>query len=304
MTLFPKSIIMPTNLPTLHLFYALTVLYQSRFMPELPEVETTRRGVSPHVVGSRIKKVIIRECRLRWPVPSGLEELLEGSLLQTLERRAKYLLFSFDHGTLIIHLGMSGNLRVIKPDQPPVKHDHADFVFTNGQILRFTDPRKFGAILWADNATPLHKHKLLGHLGPEPLTDQFDGNHLFEWSRKRIIPIKQFIMDNQVVVGVGNIYANEALFKAGIKPDRKAGSISRQRYIRLAETIKDVLAAAIEQGGTTLKDFVGGDGKPGYFKQELSVYGRGGEACLTCGKTLVEIKLGQRATVYCQRCQS
>ncbi|WP_163831198.1 bifunctional DNA-formamidopyrimidine glycosylase/DNA-(apurinic or apyrimidinic site) lyase [Spartinivicinus ruber] len=273
-------------------------------MPELPEVETTRRGVSPHIVGSNVKQVVIREHRLRWPVPAALPKLLTGSKLISLERRAKYLLFGFSQGTLIIHLGMSGSLRIVSPDQPVAKHDHADFIFSNGQILRFTDPRKFGAILWADNTTPINEHQLLGHLGPEPLTNQFDGNLLFELSRKRSLAVKQFIMDNQVVVGVGNIYANEALFKAGIKPDRKAGSISRQRYLRLATEIKHVLVAAIKQGGTTLKDFVGGDGKPGYFKQELSVYGRGGEACLICGKTLVEIKLGQRATVYCQRCQS
>ncbi|MCX4027282.1 bifunctional DNA-formamidopyrimidine glycosylase/DNA-(apurinic or apyrimidinic site) lyase [Endozoicomonas sp. SM1973] len=273
-------------------------------MPELPEVETTRRGVSPHVEGSSIEQVIIREHRLRWPVPDTLPELLTGSQLINIERRAKYLLFSFPQGTLIIHLGMSGSLRIVTPSQTIAKHDHADFVFSNGQILRFTDPRKFGAILWADNSIPIQEHQLLSHLGPEPLTDQFDGNLLFERSKKRSVAVKQFIMDNQVVVGVGNIYANEALFKAGIRPDRQAGSISRQRYIRLGAEIKTVLTAAIEQGGTTLKDFVGGDGKPGYFKQELSVYGRGGEACLICGKTLVEVKLGQRATVYCQRCQT
>jgi formamidopyrimidine-DNA glycosylase len=204
-------------------------------------------------------------------------------------------------GTAILHLGMSGSLRIIAADEPPMIHDHVDIVLDNGQALRFTDPRRFGCLLW--QGAKEDTHSLLASLGPEPLSEQFDGELLFQRSRGRKAAVKTFVMDNKNVVGVGNIYANEALFAAGIRPDRAAGAISRQRYLILADEIKKVLAKAIEQGGTTLRDFVGGDGKPGYFKQELKVYGRGGQLCLQCKAVLKEIRLGQRSTVFCSSCQ-
>lgn len=270
-------------------------------MPELPEVETTRRGIAPHVSGSTVSEVVIRQPRLRWPVPSDLPNIIVGQQLQTVERRAKYLLLKFPAGVLIIHLGMSGSLRVVEVGSPIGKHDHIDLVFDNGRVLRYTDPRRFGSMLWTSE--PIFEHKLLASLGPEPHTDLFTGQRLFQLSRGKTQSVKTFIMNNAVVVGVGNIYANESLFQAGIDPRRAAGKISKARYEQLAERIKAVLAKAIEQGGTTLRDFVGGDGKPGYFKQELQVYGRGGESCVACGATLKEIKLGQRASVFCPKCQ-
>ncbi|MCR8922042.1 bifunctional DNA-formamidopyrimidine glycosylase/DNA-(apurinic or apyrimidinic site) lyase [Dasania sp. GY-MA-18] len=270
-------------------------------MPELPEVETTCRGISPHICGVKIKQLVVRNSRLRWPVPAELTSLVQGHKLLSVTRRAKYLLLNFGHGSVIMHLGMSGSMRIVAAKTPPAKHDHVDMVFANAKVLRFTDPRRFGCVLWCEG--DVHGHKLLAKLGPEPLTDEFDGERLYLRSRKRKSPVKTFIMDNAHVVGVGNIYANEALFNAGIRPTAEAGKISRPRYQRLAEEIKAVLAKAITQGGTTLKDFVGGDGKPGYFKQQLQVYGRGGEPCVACGKTLKEVKIGQRATVFCPQCQ-
>ncbi len=270
-------------------------------MPELPEVETTRRGIKPHIHGQAIKKLIVRQPSLRWPVPDNLPRLIKGKVIEAVERRAKYILLKFSNGTAILHLGMSGSLRIIEADEPPMAHDHVDIVLDSGQALRFTDPRRFGCLLW--QGAKEDTHKLLASLGPEPLSDQFDGERLFRLSRGRKSAVKTFIMDNKNVVGVGNIYANEALFAAGIRPDRAAGKISRQRYLVLAEEIKAVLAKAIEQGGTTLRDFVGGDGKPGYFKQQLKVYGRGEELCIVCNGELTEIRLGQRSTVYCRRCQ-
>lgn len=269
-------------------------------MPELPEVETTRRGIEPHVVGQRVRRVIVRDARLRWPVPEDLDVRLSGQRIEAVERRAKYLLIKAESGTLIGHLGMSGSLRMVPADQPPAKHEHVDIELESGLSLRYTDPRRFGALLWTQD--PL-AHVLLSKLGPEPLTTAFDGGRLFELSRGRSMAVKPFIMDNAVVVGVGNIYAAEALFAAGIDPRRAAGSISRARYDRLAEEIKKVLARSIESGGTTLRDFIGGDGAPGYFKQELFVYGRKGEFCKVCGTGLQEIRLGQRASVYCRKCQ-
>ncbi|MGE4406217.1 bifunctional DNA-formamidopyrimidine glycosylase/DNA-(apurinic or apyrimidinic site) lyase [Pseudomonas sp.] len=269
-------------------------------MPELPEVETTRRGIAPHLLGQRVSRVIVRDRRLRWPVPEDLDVRLSGQRIEAVERRAKYLLIRFQAGTLIAHLGMSGSLRLVDADLPPAKHEHVDLLLESGQALRYTDPRRFGALLWSDD--PLN-HVLLASLGPEPLGEAFDGERLFRLSRGRSMAVKPFIMDNAVVVGVGNIYASEALFAAGIDPRRPAGSISRARYLKLAEAIKRILAMAIERGGTTLRDFVGGDGKPGYFQQELFVYGRGGEFCKRCGATLREIRLGQRASVYCGHCQ-
>lgn len=270
-------------------------------MPELPEVETTRRGIAPHVIGQRIDRMLVRQPRLRWPVPADLAVRLQGQVIESVQRRAKYLLLQVAEGWVIIHLGMSGSLRLVTRGQAAGKHDHVDFELANGQALRLTDPRRFGAVLWCDGEP--QQHVLLSKLGPEPLTEAFDGERLYARSRGRRQAVKPFIMDNQQVVGVGNIYANEALFEAGIDPQRPAGGISRARYQRLADEIKRVLARAIEQGGTTLKDFVGGDGKPGYFQQQLQVYGRGGEPCRHCGGLLKEVKLGQRSTVFCKTCQ-
>ncbi|WP_312955573.1 bifunctional DNA-formamidopyrimidine glycosylase/DNA-(apurinic or apyrimidinic site) lyase [Pseudomonas songnenensis] len=269
-------------------------------MPELPEVETTRRGIEPHLVGQRVDRVLVRDRRLRWPVPDDLDVRLSGQRIEAVERRAKYLLIKAETGTLIVHLGMSGSLRLVDATQPVGKHDHVDILLESGQALRYTDPRRFGAMLWSEE--PL-AHVLLASLGPEPLGEDFDGDRLYRLSRGRSMAVKPFIMDNAVVVGVGNIYASEALFAAGIDPRRPAGSISRARYLKLGEEIRRILAMAIERGGTTLRDFVGGDGKPGYFQQELFVYGRAGEFCKSCGSTLREIRLGQRASVYCSRCQ-
>ncbi|MCF6756223.1 bifunctional DNA-formamidopyrimidine glycosylase/DNA-(apurinic or apyrimidinic site) lyase [Stutzerimonas balearica] len=269
-------------------------------MPELPEVETTRRGIAPHLLGQTIERVVVRDRRLRWPIPEDLDVRLSGQRIEAVERRAKYLLIRVQSGTLIAHLGMSGSLRLVPAELPAAKHEHVDILLGSGQALRYTDPRRFGALLWSE--LPL-EHPLLASLGPEPLDEGFDGRRLYELSRGRSMAVKPFIMDNAVVVGVGNIYASEALFAAGIDPRRPAGGISRARYERLAAEIRRILAMAIERGGTTLRDFVGGDGKPGYFQQELFVYGRGGAFCKQCGSTLREVRLGQRASVYCGRCQ-
>ncbi len=270
-------------------------------MPELPEVETTRRGIAAHLIGQRVQRVLVRNARLRWPVPEDLDVRLSGQQIVSVERRAKYLLIGAQVGTLISHLGMSGSLRMVEAGSPAAKHDHVDIELASGLALRYTDPRRFGAMLWSTE--PPLQHKLLQKLGPEPLLDDFSVNHLYECSRGRSMPIKPFIMDNAVVVGVGNIYASEALFAAGIDPRQEAGSVSKARYAKLTAEIKRILAAAIEQGGTTLRDFVGGDGKPGYFQQTLFVYGRAGQPCLACGSQLRDVKLGQRASVYCAQCQ-
>lgn len=269
-------------------------------MPELPEVETTRAGIAPHLEGRSVSRVLVRQPRLRWPVPPDLDATLKRRKLLATERRAKYLLLHFAHGTLIIHLGMSGSLRVLPADTPPDKHDHVDIVFGD-RCLRLRDPRRFGAVLWHEG--DIGNHALIAHLGPEPLSDAFDATHLANAARGRKVAIKQLIMDGKVVVGVGNIYANEALFMAGIHPERPAGRISPARLARLVDAIKQVLAAAIAQGGTTLRDFQREDGKPGYFAQELQVYGRAGLPCPACGRALKEIRLGQRSTVFCGHCQ-
>ena len=270
-------------------------------MPELPEVETTRQGIKPYVEGRIIQKVVIRDHRLRWPVPENLPELLEGKTIRTVHRRAKYLLFDVGHGFLIIHLGMSGNLRILQQAEPHRKHDHIDIVLAGDSCLRYHDPRRFGAVLWSE--PPISEHKLLKDLGPEPLETEFTAQRLYQLSRGRAQAVKTFIMDNHIVVGVGNIYANEALFKAGIRPDKPCGKISLARYERLVSSIRETLAKAIEQGGTTLRDFVGGDGKPGYFKQELLVYGRAGQPCIHCSSPINEIRLGNRSTCFCSKCQ-
>lgn len=275
-------------------------------MPELPEVETTRRGIAPHIEGRQLEQIHIRDSRLRWPVPTDLNELLGGQQLLDISRRGKYLLLRFPSGHLLCHLGMSGSLRIIDgrtiEAEQIGKHDHIDLVFSGGTILRYTDPRRFGSLLWTDG--PVAEHELLVHLGPEPLTDDFDAEYLYQRSRKRTQALKTFVMDSHIVVGVGNIYANEALFRSCLRPTRAAGTLTRSKCERLVTEIKVVLAHAIAQGGTTLRDFVGGDGKPGYFKQELLAYGRGGQPCTVCGKPMKEIKLAQRATVYCTQCQS
>ena len=270
-------------------------------MPELPEVETTRRGIEPYILNEQVKQLVVRRPNLRWPIPEDLEKLIKGKKIMAVERRAKYLLLRIGDGAVIIHLGMSGSLRIIKADEPPMVHDHVDIVFGSGMALRYTDPRRFGCVLW--QAGDVMSHRLLANLGPEPLTDDFDGERLFQLSRKRKVPVKTFVMDNATVVGVGNIYVNEALFAAGIRPTLAAGKITRARYLVLADEIKRVLANAIEQGGTTLKDFVGGDGQPGYFQQQLNVYGRAGKPCVVCKTPLSEQKRAQRATVFCKRCQ-
>ncbi len=270
-------------------------------MPELPEVVVTLRGVSPHIVGKQVSSVVVRNGRLRWPVPAELSSLLVGQTLLDGRQRGKYLLFRFPAGHLMIHLGMSGNLRIVSADSAVGKHDHVDILFGDGTVLRYTDPRRFGTIQWL--VGPPEQHPLLSSLGPEPFGDAFSGEYLHQVSRGRKVPIKQFLMENKVVVGVGNIYANETLFRCGIRPTQAAGKVSRARFDALALEVRQVLASAIEQGGTTLRDFVGGDGKPGYFKQQLYVYGRGGEACLQCGSVLREIRQGQRSTVFCPQCQ-
>jgi len=270
-------------------------------LPELPEVETTLRGISPHILGKSLKKVVIRNRQLRWPVDDQLEEKLTNKKLQQLSRRGKYLLLQFNHGTALWHLGMSGSLCITNSKQPVTSHDHVDWVFNKNTILRFNDPRRFGCLLWTTE--PPEEHKLLASLGPEPLSEEFDGNYLFRHSRKRSKPLKSWLMDSKTVVGVGNIYANEALYKSKLHPLKKTGTISAKKCEILVENIKQTLKHAIQQGGTTLKDFVGGDGKPGYFAQELQVYGRGGQSCNRCELPLKEIRLNQRATVFCSSCQ-
>jgi len=264
-------------------------------------VETTRRGLAPHVVGRRIDAVVVRESRLRWPVPSDLAACLVGSTIDDLQRRAKYLLFQTAHGHLMVHLGMSGSLRMVQPSTSLLLHDHIDLRLESDLWLRYNDPRRFGSFHWLPTGEA--PHPLLAHLGPEPLDDAFDGTYLYRLSRGRRAGVKPFIMDGRIVVGVGNIYASEALFLAGISPSRPAGRISLARYERLASAIRQVLGAAIAQGGTTLRDFVGGDGKPGYFAQQLWVYGRDGQPCKRCGALLRERRLGQRSSVYCVACQ-
>jgi len=271
-------------------------------MPELPEVETTRLGIAPHITGQTIDNVIVRNKNLRWPITATLKKDLLNRQFQRIDRRGKYLLCYADHGCMIMHLGMSGSLRIVDKQIKPEKHDHLDILFVSGKILRFHDPRRFGSILWT-RKDPL-QHKLIKHLGPEPLSENFDGAWLYRRSRKRIQAIKNFIMDGHNIVGVGNIYASEALFLSGINPKRKAGNVSLERYERLANAIKKILKRSIKQGGTTLRDFVNGDGKPGYFQQQLNVYGRAGLSCKKCKSTIKEIKLGQRSSFYCTVCQT
>lgn len=269
-------------------------------MPELPEVEVTRLGITPHIENKTITDIRVHDPRLRWPVPDTVQRVKNQRLI-SVKRRAKYLLLETSVGTLILHLGMSGKLRVVPNTTTLKKHDHIEIEFEQSQVLRLNDPRRFGALLFSEGAVA--SHELLARLGPEPLTSEFTAEHLFRVSRGRKQAIKTFIMDNHVVVGVGNIYANEALFKAGINPKRQAGKISKARYQQLVPLIKQTLQEAIAQGGTTLRDFTQVDGSPGYFAQKLMVYGRGGLRCMQCQAELKEIRLGQRSTVYCTRCQ-
>lgn len=270
-------------------------------MPELPEVETTRCAIAPYLVDQVVKQVVVRERRLRWPVSPELEANLTGAAILTVTRRAKYLLLETESGTVLLHLGMSGSLRILSAATPVRKHDHVDIEMAGGYCLRLTDPRRFGALLWTFAAPELHP--LLCHLGPEPFSDTFSADYLYARTRGRKISIKSFIMDSRVVVGVGNIYANEALFRAGIDPLRAAGRISRFRLGRLVTEIRAVLTEAIVQGGTTLRDFVSGAGKPGYFQQSLRVYGREHQPCPNCGALIRLRRLGQRATYHCAYCQ-
>jgi formamidopyrimidine-DNA glycosylase len=269
-------------------------------MPELPEVETTRRGILPAVQGHRVLRLTVHEPRLRWPVPDELVAL-QGQVVSHITRRGKYLLLHTPVGVALVHLGMSGSLRLVRADEPLHLHDHLELQLDSGWTLRFHDPRRFGCFLWLTIAP--EQHALLASLGPEPLEEGFGGAHLFQRSRNRQVPVKGFLMDSHVVVGVGNIYANEALFRAGIHPLRAAGRIGADRYDRLANNIKEILAHAIERGGTTLRDFVSGHGEPGYFQLELDVYGRGGADCRRCGIPLRETRLSGRSTVYCPHCQ-
>jgi formamidopyrimidine-DNA glycosylase len=270
-------------------------------MPELPEVETTLRGLAPHLTGQAVEDVIIRNPRLRWPIPATLPVLLRSQTIRNLSRRAKYLLVTFDHGTLILHLGMSGSLRILTASAPAQPHEHFDLLLHNGTLMRLRDPRRFGAVLWHEG--DIATHPLLVALGPEPLEKDFDGEYLYAATRKRKAAIKPVIMDNHVVVGVGNIYANEALFRAGIKPQLAAGKLSRERCTLLSKTIREVLRAAIKKGGSSLRDYVDSDGKQGYFQQEYFVYGRAGEPCRRCGTTIRQLRQGQRASFWCPHCQ-
>jgi len=270
-------------------------------MPELPEVETTRRGIAPHVEGKRVRKVVVRNGKLRRPVPPELPELLPGRTILRVERRGKYLLLRTDRGSVILHLGMSGHLRIVPARTAAEKHDHLDIVLANGTALRLTDPRRFGLALWT--AGDPREHPLLAGLGPEPLEEGFDGDYLFLAGRGRSLAVKQFIMDGRTVAGVGNIYASEALFRAGIHPARQAGRISRTRCLRLAQAIREVMSEAIIMGGTTLHDFRDGEGKPGYFRLRPDVYGREGEPCTGCGAALRQTRQGGRATCFCRKCQ-
>lgn len=270
-------------------------------MPELPEVETTVRALRGPLEGRRIRRVVVRDGRLRWPVDGRLPELLAGARVERVTRRAKYILVHTDRGTLMIHLGMSGSIRLLTDAEAANKHDHVDIVCENGDILRYRDPRRFGAFVWVPGDPGAHP--LLRSLGPEPWDKDCTAEYLHQVARHRTIPVKTLIMDSHVLVGVGNIYANEALFRAGIRPRRAAGRVSLDEYRVLLAAIRQVLEEAIRAGGTTLRDFAAGRGKSGYFQVQLAVYGRGGLPCPVCASVLKEVRIGGRATVYCPVCQ-
>ena len=273
-------------------------------MPELPEVETTRNGIKPYLANATVTQVTIRNYSLRWPIPENLANTLTQQTIHAVKRRAKYLLVQCDSGTLMIHLGMSGSLRILDKIEHnnPAKHDHVDITLDNGHLLRYTDPRRFGAIMWTDEA--ITEHKLIAHLGPEPLLKAFDADYLYKQAKTKRCSVKTLIMNGQVVVGVGNIYANESLFLSGIHPKTIAQDLTKPQCEQLTQQIKLVLGKAIKAGGTTLKDFTKSDGKPGYFAQQLNVYGRKDEACLHCGNKIKHYKETQRATYYCPVCQT
>jgi len=270
-------------------------------MPELPEVETTRRGIAPHLTGRTISGITLRTAKLRQPLSAELPRQLAGQRIEAVERRGKYLLFACSGGTLLLHLGMTGHLRLVPTGTPPGRHDHVELHLDNGTTLRFTDPRKFGTLLWL--TTDPHSHPLLAELGPEPLSDRFSGDYLYQRSRGRSVAVKLFIMNSRIVVGVGNIYANEALFRARVNPGQASGSLNEEQAERLATAVHQVLDEAIARGGTTLHDYLDADGNPGYFRLELQAYGRGGEPCSTCGATLQLSRLGGRSTCWCPVCQ-
>lgn len=269
-------------------------------MPELPEVETTRRGLAPHLEGQRVTRVVLRRPDLRWPIPIEVQQQLPGQTILSVRRRAKYLLFDTTAGSALLHLGMSGTLRIVAGEAAIKTHDHVDILLDNDKLLRFNDPRRFGCLLWQPTG---QEHPLLQHLGPEPLSDDFNADYLFFRSRQRQTPVKSWLMDQRLVVGVGNIYAAEALFIAGISPLRMAGKLSRKHCEALAAAIKHILAHAITRGGTTLRDFLAPDGAPGYFEQELLVYGRNTQPCRHCKTPLQNVLISGRASVWCKRCQ-
>jgi formamidopyrimidine-DNA glycosylase len=270
-------------------------------LPELPEVETTRRGLAPHVRGRRILDLRVHEPRLRWPIDRRLPATLRGRRIRRVGRRAKYLLLELDPGTLLLHLGMSGNLRLVPRGTPLLKHDHFDLELDSGRMLRFNDPRRFGSLLYTQGAAD--RHPLLARLGPEPLTDAFSGDYLWRITRRRRVAIKPLLMNSQLVVGVGNIYASEALFRARIRPQRAARRLSQADAARLVRAVRTVLSLAIRAGGTTLRDYLGADGEPGYFRQKLYVYERAGKPCRRCGTPIRALTQGQRSTYYCPACQ-
>lgn len=270
-------------------------------MPELPEVETVRRGLAPHLVGRTIERVVVRERRLRWPIARGFERSLAGRRIRAVDRRGKYLLVDLGDGRVILHLGMTGRLSLITPGRALLKHDHFDLELSGDLVLRFNDSRRFGAALWWPASQP--KHVLLKHMGPEPLTGAFNADYLARLARGRSAPVKNFLMDGRVVVGVGNIYAVEALFRAGIRPSRAAGRVTRAEYEKLAGAVREVLNDAIKAGGTTFRDFLDSNGEPGYFVQKLFVYGRAGQPCRRCRTPIKRLVIGQRSSYYCPKCQ-
>jgi formamidopyrimidine-DNA glycosylase len=271
-------------------------------MPELPEVETTRRGLEPHLTGQTILRLTIHDHRLRWPVDARLPQTLAGQRVESVERRAKYLLLRLTHGTVLWHLGMSGSLRIVPSELPTDAHDHIDLALTSGHTVRFNDPRRFGCMIYVTGDP--HDHPLLAKLAPEPFAAAFDADYLWRVSRRRTVSVKQLIMNGQLVTGVGNIYASEVLFQAGIRPRRQGRSLKREEVTRLVAAIRKVLKQAIRVGGTTLRDYVSPDGNPGYFRQKLFVYERRGEPCRNCGAVIRGFTQGQRSTYYCPGCQS
>jgi formamidopyrimidine-DNA glycosylase len=270
-------------------------------VPELPEVETTRRGLAPHVERQKVTAVRIYDRRLRWPVPRGLTRNLVGRTVDRIDRRSKYLLFRIGPDTLIVHLGMTGSLRVFRDPPPRKPHDHVDLEFASGVVLRYRDPRRFGAMLWSPGDS--RRHPLLASLGPEPFAPEFDAAYLHRATRKRSAAIKLALMDNHLVVGVGNIYANESLFRAGIHPARAANRVSRARLARLVEAVRETLSDAIAKGGSTLRDYVDSAGEQGYFQLETAVYDREGLPCRVCGTAIRAARMGGRASYFCPRCQ-